>query len=227
MADREAKNALFARLADVAKALGNGHRAELIDVLAQGERSVEVLAGEIGQSLANTSFHLRVLASVGLVTTRREGTRVYYRLTSDRVRTLWMALGEVADAHIANLSDLVEAYVGDRSDLDTIDRAELARRMDGGEVIVVDVRNSTEYDAGHIAGARSVPIDELQARIEELPPGIEIVAYCRGVFCVYADEAVRLLAGSGRSALRLEGGFSDWQSENLPTETGGSDGAGP
>lgn len=219
MGDRAAKDALFGRLADVAKALGNGHRAELIDVLAQGERSVEILAGEVGQSVANTSFHLRVLASAGLVSTRRDGTRVHYSLASDLVRSLWMAMVGVADAHLSDLSDLAEAYVGDRSSLDTIDRTELARRMQGGEVIVIDVRNPTEYGAGHISGARSVPIDELEARIDELPPGVEVVAYCRGRFCVYADDAVRLLAEHGRAARRLEGGFPEWQADELPIES--------
>jgi rhodanese-related sulfurtransferase/predicted transcriptional regulator len=218
--DRDAKNALFDGFADVAKALGNGRRAELIDVLAQGERRVEDLAGEIDQSVANTSFHLRSLAQAGLVVTRREGTRIYYRLASDRVGDLWVALRDVASAHHAELDELAEAYLGDRTKLDTIDRDELARRIDEGDLVVIDVRNSAEFTAGHIAGARSIPIGELADRVDELPDDVEIVAYCRGPFCVYADDAVRLLEAQQRPASRLDGGFPDWRAEDLPTETG-------
>lgn len=221
MGDRGAKNALFDGFAEVAKALGNGRRAELVDVLAQGERSVEELAGEIDQSVANTSFHLRSLAQSGLVATRREGTRIYYRLASDRVSELWAALRDVAGAHHAGLAELAGAYLGDRESLDTIDRAELARRMADGDLVVVDVRNSAEFAAGHIAGARSIPIGELADRVDELPDDTEIVAYCRGPYCVYADDAVRVLDEHRRTARRLDGGFPEWRSEDLPTETGG------
>ncbi len=217
--DRAAKNALFDGFAEVAKALGNGRRAELIDVLAQGERSVEALATEIDQTVANTSFHLRALAASGLVATRRDGTRIYYRLSSDRVRDLWVAMRDVADAHLAHLSELAAAYLGDRASLDTIDRDELARRLTDGDLIVIDVRNAIEFGAGHIAGARSIPVGELAARIDELPRSIEIVAYCRGPYCVYADDAVRLLTEHGRNARRLDGGFPEWRAEDLPTES--------
>jgi rhodanese-related sulfurtransferase len=218
MGNRSAKNALFDGFAQVAKALGNGRRAELIDVLAQGERGVDDLALEIEQSVANTSFHLRALAHAGLVSTRREGTRIFYRLASDRVTELWAALREVAADHLSNLVDLAEAYVGDRSSLENIDRAELARRIGDGDVIVIDVRNAAEFGAGHIAGARSIPIDELADRVDELPDGVDVVAYCRGNYCVYADDAVRMLAERGRSALRLDGGFPEWRAEHRPTE---------
>jgi rhodanese-related sulfurtransferase/predicted transcriptional regulator len=218
MTTRDAKNELFDAFAEVAKALGNGRRAELIDVLAQGERGVDELAAEIDQSVANTSFHLRTLATTGLVVTRREGTRIYYRLASDRVRDLWVAMRDVADAHIANLETLAEAYLGDRASLDSIDRDELARRIDRGDLIVLDVRNPIEFGAGHIAGARSIPIAELADRADEIPEGVDVVAYCRGPYCVYADDAVRLLADRGRSAMRLEGGFPEWDAEERPTE---------
>jgi rhodanese-related sulfurtransferase len=219
MGDRSAKYALFDGFAEVAKALGNGRRAELIDVLAQGERSVEVLAIEIDQSVANTSFHLRTLAASGLVATRRDGTRIYYRLASDRVRDLWVAMRDVAAAHLANLSELAAAYLGDRTSLDTIDRDELARRLSDGDLVVIDVRNPAEFGAGHIAGARSIPVGELADRIDELPRDAAIVAYCRGPYCVYADDAVRVLNEHGRAALRLDGGFPEWRAENLPTES--------
>jgi len=218
MGDRQAKDSLFDAFAEVAKALGNGHRAELIDVLAQGERHVDELAAEIGQSVANTSFHLRALATAGLVTTRREGTRIYYRLASDRVNDLWAALRDVAAAHHEQLDELAAAYLGDRSRLEQIGRRELAERLAAGDVVVVDVRPTAEFAAGHITGARSIPIDQLAANIKDLPAEVEIVAYCRGPYCVFADDAVRLLRRRGRPARRLEDGFPEWERAELPVE---------
>ena len=220
MADRAAKDALFDGFAEVAKALANGRRAEIIDVLAQGEHHVENLAYEIGQSVANTSFHLRVLASAGLVVTRRERTRIYYRLASDRVGDLWAALREVAEAHLEQLGDLADAYLGDRQQLEQISRDELARRLDAGDVVVVDVRPAAEYASGHIAGARSIPIDKLARQLRHLPDGVEVVAYCRGPYCVFADDAVRLLRRRGRSARRLEDGYPEWRQADLPVDIG-------
>jgi rhodanese-related sulfurtransferase/DNA-binding transcriptional ArsR family regulator len=210
------KDALFDGFAEVAKAMASGRRLELIDVLTQGERHVDVLAAEIGQSVPNTSFHLRVLAGAGLVTTRRDGTRVYYRLASPRVAELWSALRDVAAAHYAEIDELARAYLGRRDELDQITRAELMQRIDGGEVVVIDVRPSTEYEAGHIAGARSVPADQLARQLSSLPDDLEIVAYCRGPYCVYADDAVRLLRRRGRRARRLEDGFPEWRDAALP-----------
>jgi rhodanese-related sulfurtransferase/predicted transcriptional regulator len=216
MGDRAAKDALYDGFAEIGKALANGRRAEIVDVLAQGERHVEELAGEINQSLANTSFHLRALAHAGLVTTRRDGNRIYYRLASPRVGELWAAMRDVAVAHLEDLERLAAAYLGDRSGVEEIDRDELARRLDDGDVIVVDVRPDAEYAAGHIAGARSIPHDQLADRLAELPPGIEIVAYCRGPFCVYADDAVRLLRARRRRARRLADGYPEWRGADLP-----------
>jgi rhodanese-related sulfurtransferase/predicted transcriptional regulator len=218
MGDRAAKDGLFDGFAEVAKALANGRRAELIDILGQGERHVEDLAVEIGQSVANTSFHLRVLAATGLVTTRRQGTRIYYRLTSERVAELWAAVRDVAAAHHAELDDLAAAYLGDRSRLEEIGRAELAARMAAGDVIVLDVRPTAEFAAGHIAGARSMPIDQLVDNLRSIPRDVEVVAYCRGPYCVMADDAVRLLRRRGRRALRLEGGFPEWRRARLPVQ---------
>jgi rhodanese-related sulfurtransferase/DNA-binding HxlR family transcriptional regulator len=218
MGDRVAKDALFDGFAEVAKAMANGRRAELIDVLVQGERHVEELADEIGQSVANTSFHLRTLAATGLVTTRRDGTRIYYRLTSDRVGELWSALRDVAAAHHAELDALAAAYLGDRSQLEEIGQAELAERIAAGDVIVLDVRPTVEYSAGHIAGARSIPIEQLAEGMKAIPRDVEIVAYCRGPYCVMADDAVRLLRRRGRRALRLRDGFPEWQRAQLPVE---------
>src|SRR5215204_334252 len=218
MGDRQTKDALFDAFSEVAKALGNGRRGELVDVLAQGERHVDELAAEIGQSLANTSFHLRVLAAAGVVTTRREGTRIYYRLVSARVGDLWAALRDVAAAHHEQLDELAAAYLGDRSRLEQIGRRELAERIAAGEVVVVDVRPTAEFAAGHITGAHSIPIDQLAANIKDLPAGVEVVAYCRGPYCVFADDAVRLLRRRGRPARRLEDGFPEWERAELPVE---------
>jgi len=220
--DRRAKNALYDGFAQVAKALGSGRRAELVDVLAQGERHVEDLAAEIGQSVANTSHHLRALAAAGLVATRRRKTRVYYRLASDEVERLWASLRSVAVNHLDDLDALTADYVGDRRALEEISREELVRRLDNGEIALVDVRPEAEYTAGHIPGARSVPIDRLPEAVRELPTGVEVVAYCRGPYCVLADDAVKLLRRRRRRARRLEDGFPEWRMANLPTIAGGS-----
>lgn|SRR6056297_372978 len=219
MGDRVAKDALFDGFADVAKALANGRRAELVDVLAQGERHVEELADEIDQSVANTSFHLRTLAGAGLVVTRRDKNRVYYRLASDRVIDLWAALRDVAAAHHAELDELAAAYLGRRDELDEVSRAELSARIAAGDVVVVDVRPPAEYAAGHIAGARSIPAERLARRLHDLPADVEVVAYCRGPYCVFADDAVRVLRRAGRSARRLEDGFPEWRHADLPVRT--------
>ena len=216
MARRAAKDALFDGFATIAKALGNGHRAELVDVLAQGERHVDELATQIGQSVANTSFHLQTLASCGLVTTRRIKTRVYYRLASDDVTELWSMLQRVGSTHNEHIAELAEAYLGNRDGLVEVRRDELASRLAAGEVIVVDVRPEDEYAAGHIAGAVSIPIEHLTERLEELPDDVDIVAYCRGHYCAFADDAVRTLINSGARALRLEDGFPEWNRDGLP-----------
>lgn len=219
MGDRAAKDALFDGLASVAKALGSGRRAELVDVLAQGERSVEELAGEIGQSVANTSQHLQQLLRAGLVRTRRDGTRVIYALAGDGVAQLWAQLREVAASHVADIDRLAADYLGDRSGLESISQRELAARMRSGDVVVLDVRPESEYVSGHIAGARSVPLATLAKRLKELPSDVEVVAYCRGPYCVYADEAVRLLRRRGVAARRLEDGYPEWARAGLPTAT--------
>jgi rhodanese-related sulfurtransferase/DNA-binding HxlR family transcriptional regulator len=217
MADRIAKDALYDALASVAKALGNGRRAEIVDVLAQGERRVEDLAGQIDQSVANTSQHLQQLLRAGLVQTRRDGTRIFYSLASEQVGALWRAMRDVAAEHVAQLEELSDAYLGDRTRLATIGRDELAARLRDGDVVVLDVRPPAEYDAGHIPGAVNVPPAELSQRLRDLPADREVVAYCRGPYCVYADDAVRALTSTGRSALRLVDGFPEWAAAALPT----------
>jgi rhodanese-related sulfurtransferase len=220
MADRVAKDALFDAFADAAKALASGRRAEIVDLLAQGERSVEEVAVEIGQSVANTSHHLRTLLRAGLVTTRREGSRAIYGLASDRVYELWASLRDVAAAHVAGLERLARAYRGDEDGVEEVTRAELARRLRAGDVIVLDVRPATEFASGHIAGARSVPLAELRRHLRAIPANAEVVAYCRGPYCVYADEAVRLLRQRGLAARRLEDGFPEWRGARLPVAHG-------
>ena len=219
MAERQAKDALYAGFAAVAKALGNGRRAEIVDVLAQGERSVEELSGEVEQTVANTSQHLQVLARAGLVRTRREGTRVLYRLASDDVGSLWEALRGVAATHLAQVEVLAAAYLGDRGDIESVSAEELQARLADGSVTVLDVRPRSEYAAGHIAGALAAPLDELPSLVDALPSGAEAVAYCRGPYCVYADDAVRLLRARGLSARRLDTGFPAWRRAGYPVAT--------
>jgi rhodanese-related sulfurtransferase len=224
--DRAAKDALFEGFAEVAKALGSGRRAEIVDVLAQGERSVEQIADELGQTVANTSHHLRAMARAGLLTTRRDGTRIYYALASDRVAELWSALRDVAIDHVAGIERLARAYLGDRDGVDVIGRDELASRLRRGEVFVLDVRPVAEYAAGHIAGAYSVPVAELRRRLRALPRHTAMVAYCRGPYCVYADDAVRELTRKGFHARRLIDGFPEWKRAGLPVAAGeGGNGA--
>lgn len=222
MGDRAAKDALFAAFAEVASALGSGRRAEIVDLLAQGERSVEGVAGEIGQSVANTSHHLRTMARAGLVDSRRDGTRIYYRLAGEHVQQLWAAVRAVAEERPAGLDRLARAYLGDRSELEAVDRPTLVEWMRRGSVLVLDVRPTAEYAAGHITGARSVPIDELHQQLRSLPDDTEIVAYCRGPYCVYADEVVRELRKRGFRAARLEEGFPEWRRAGLPVSVGPS-----
>jgi DNA-binding transcriptional ArsR family regulator/rhodanese-related sulfurtransferase len=225
VADREAKTALYDALATVAQALASGRRAELVEVLAQGERSVEEAATEIDQSVANTSQHLRVLARAGLATSRRRGNRVLYRLASDEVEALWASLRAVAAERVAGLDRLAADYLGDRQGLEEIGRDELARRLDENALenglVVWDVRPPPEFAAGHLPGAVSVPPAEVRYRLRDLPDGAEMVAYCRGPFCVYADDAVREALRQGRAACRLQDGFPEWRRAGLPVVVGG------
>jgi rhodanese-related sulfurtransferase len=217
--DHSAKKDLFDAFASVAAALGSGRRAEIVDVLAQGERAVEEVANEVGQSVAATSHHLRLLAKAGLVRTRREGHRVVYRLASERVADLWAGVREVAAQHVAEVSVLAEEYLGKRSEIEQLSAPELRERLERGKVVVLDVRPEREYSLGHIAGALSAPLERLAAVASRLPKSREVVAYCRGPYCVYADDAVRLLRARGVDARRLDVGFPEWRRAGLPVET--------
>jgi rhodanese-related sulfurtransferase len=218
MPSGSAKGALFDALASVAQALGSGRRAEIVDVLAQGERSVDEIASEIDQSVANTSQHLRVLARAGVVRSRREGTRVFYRLASERVSDLWAAVRDVAVRHVAEVRVLADEYLGERDEVEQLSAEELEQRLARDQVVLLDVRPEPEYRAGHIAGARSAPVAELPSLLPKLPRRREIVAYCRGPYCVYADDAVRLLRERGLKARRLDVGFPEWRRAGLPIE---------
>jgi rhodanese-related sulfurtransferase len=218
MSDRAAKGALFDAFASVAGALGSGRRAEIVDVLAQGERSVEEVASEVGQSVAATSHHLRLLAKAGLARSRREGSHVYYRLASERVGELWGAVRDVAAHHVAEVSVLAGEYLGERDAVELLSATELQERLQQGKVVLLDVRPAAEYRAGHIRGARSAPLDDLESIVPTLPKRRELVAYCRGPYCVYADDAVRLLRAHGLRARRLDVGFPEWRRAGLPVE---------
>ena len=207
---RTAKDALFDGFASVAKALSSGRRAEIVEVLAQGERSVEAIAEELSQSVANTSHHLRTLARAGLVATRRDGTHVHYRLASDDVLELWWALRRVAIAQVDAMQELTKGYLGDRDDIEMITGDELAARLERGEALVIDVRPQAEYAAGHLPGAVHVPPDRLEL-LAQVPGDTEVVVYCRGPYCVYADDAIRHLHSLGRRAVRLEDGVPEWR----------------
>jgi len=219
MEKRPAKSALYDAFASVAAAFGNGRRAEIVDLLAQGERSVEQVASELGLTIAGTSHHLRLLARSGLARSRREGNHVYYRLASERVAELWAAIRDVASRHVAEVTVLADEYMGERDVVELLSAAELEDRLKQGKVVLLDVRPETEYRAGHIAGAVSAPLARLDSIASDLPRRREIVAYCRGPYCVYADDAVRLLRSRGLNARRLDVGFPEWRRAGLPVET--------
>src|SRR5829696_7722422 len=200
MQSHGAKSALFEAIALMGKAFASPVRLELLDLLAQAPRNVDELARASGQSTANTSQHLQALRAAGMVTRTREGTRVRYELAGDEALRLWLALRDASAARLAEVERAARDYLGE--DVDMIDREQLLDRLARGDVVLVDVRPQEEYAAGHIEGARSIPFDELERRLAELPPDTEIVAYCRGPFCAYAHEAVRRLQAGGRAASR-------------------------
>lgn len=218
MSKRATKEALFDGFAQVAKALSNGRRAEIVDVLANGERSVESLAAEVHQSIANTSQHLQILKNAGLLTTRRNGTFVYYRLASLEVVVFWRALQGIARESRGDIERLVHKYLGE-DEIEELTKEDLWRRLQRKDkLMVLDVRPEEEYDAGHIPGAISIPLNELKRRIKELPKSGEIVAYCRGPVCALAPEAARYLKSKGYKVTRMGEGVPDWEAAGLPVE---------
>jgi rhodanese-related sulfurtransferase len=219
MNKRDFKDHLYIQFARVGRALASPHRLELLDLLAQGERSVDELATEASLTIANASQHLRALHQAELVANRREGTRVLYRLAGPEVFTLWQALRRTAEVQLAEIDRVTATYLSHREELEAIGPEELLQRLADDRVIVLDVRPALEFRQGHIAGARSIPVEELAERIAELPAERPVVAYCRGPYCVFADEAVEFLRAQGRPALRLKTGYPEWAAAGLPTES--------
>jgi rhodanese-related sulfurtransferase/predicted transcriptional regulator len=217
---RPFKDRLYGQYARIGKALASPHRLELLELLAQSERTVESLAEELTLSMANTSQHLQVLRAAGLVDTRRAGVFVHYRLADDSVVNLSTSLRTIAEHRLADLERLIRDEFTHRSKSKPVSLAELLKRARREDVVVLDARPAHEYRAGHIPGALSVPVDELQQRLRQLPKGKAYVAYCRGPYCVYADRAVEILQASGRRAQRLAEGFPEWKAAGLPVETG-------
>ena len=219
MTHRQFKDRLYGQFARVGQAMASPYRLELLDLLAQGERTVESLAAETGTSLANISQHLRVLRNAGLVRSRKDGLFVYYRVADPAVLALGAAIRTVAERQDAELERIVRAHFGDRSEPEPVEMSELLRRARAGDVIVLDARPATEYAAGHIPGALSVPVENLKHRLKQLPKSKAYVAYCRGPYCIYADQAVEQLRASGRRARRLAAGFPEWKLAGLPVES--------
>ncbi|MET9886473.1 metalloregulator ArsR/SmtB family transcription factor [Streptomyces sp. NPDC006430] len=224
MGDPERKTALYEAFARTGKALSSGKRLELLDLLAQGERTVDALAKAAGLNLTTASAHLQTLKQAGLVATRRDGVRIHYRLAGDDVAALYALLRNVARAHQEAVEPARAAYLG-TDHAEEVSREELLARARSGEIVLLDVRPVEEYAAGHIPGALSVPVTELADRIAELPDDTEVVAYCRGAYCVLAYDAVRLLRDRGRAAIRLTDGMLEWRLADLPVHTGNPAGA--
>ena len=222
-AHRHFKNRLYGHFAHLGKALASPLRIEFLELLAQSERTVESLADETGVSLANASQHLQALRRAGLVDSRKEGLFVRYRLADHAVVELCVALRNVAERRSAELQRLVREHFAERSDAEAVAMADLLKRARSRDIIILDTRPANEYAAGHIAGAISVPVDELQRRLKELPKSKDYVAYCRGPYCVYADKAVELLRANGRRAHRLLEGFPEWRMAGFPIESGAAE----
>jgi rhodanese-related sulfurtransferase len=209
VASRQKKDALFEAIAGMGKAFASPVRLELLDLLAQAPRSVDELSRLTAQSKANVSQHLQALRAAGMVARTRAGAHVSYAVANDEALRLWLALRDASAARLAEVERAAHDYLGE--DVDTIGRQDLLARLARGDIVLVDVRPEAEYEAGHIEGARSIPLDELERRLAELPPDAEVVAYCRGPFCAYAHEAVRQLHAAGRTARRLEEGWPEWR----------------
>lgn len=218
MSSQGFKQQLFEQFARVAKALGNGNRLELLEFLAQGERSVEALAKVSGLTVANTSQHLQHLRQAGLVVARKEGQHVHYSLSGDDVISVLECLRRVAESHLADVSRLVDTYLTVKDSLEPLPATELLSRARDGLVTVLDVRPPEEYAAGHLPGAINIPLAELEQHLAELPRENEVVAYCRGPYCVLAFEAVQRLRAQGYQARRLENGYPEWKKAGLPVE---------
>jgi ArsR family transcriptional regulator len=220
MSSNDPKLRLFAGLAEIGRALSNEHRLRILELLAQREMSVEVLADGAGLSVANASQHLRLLRAAGLLTSRRDGKRVLYVVSDPKVLELTAALGQVGERNLAQVREVVSSYFRERDALEPISRKELTRRLRDDIVTLLDVRPDEEFAAGHLPNAVNIPLRDLPRRIRELPKNREIIAYCRGAYCVLAFEAVALLRRRGFAAIRLEEGFPEWRAAGLPVDSG-------
>jgi rhodanese-related sulfurtransferase len=220
MRGREFKNAVFEQFSQVASAFASPRRIEIVDVLAQGERHVEAIARQTNLTVANTSRHLQVLKAANLVASRKEGLQVFYRLADPQVLEGYRSLQKLAEARLAEVGRLVHDYFSSTDGLEPVEKEELLRRARSRDVVVFDVRPVEEYVAGHIAGALSVPLAQLERRLADLPHDRRVVAYCRGPYCVLAAEAVRLLRQRGLDAVRLKEGYPEWRDAGLPVESG-------
>jgi rhodanese-related sulfurtransferase/DNA-binding transcriptional ArsR family regulator len=219
-AHREFKDRLYEQFARLGKALSNPHRLEMLELLAQSERTVDSLATELGISVANASQHLQALRQAALVDSRKDGLFVHYRLAGPEVFDLSKVIRSVAERRLAELERLVNEHFGNRADAEAVPMAELLKRARSKQVVILDTRPAREYIAGHIPGALSIPVDDLQRRLKELPKGREYVAYCRGPYCIYADRAVEILRANGRRVRRLAEGFPEWRSAGFPVSQG-------
>lgn len=215
---REFKDRLFEQFARIGKALASPKRLEIVDLLAQGERTVEEIARETAMPVANASQHLQALKSARMVESRREGLYAYYRLAGEGVFLTWRAIRALGETHLAEVDRVVATYLEDREALEAVEAKELMERLGDGSVVVLDVRPVEEYRAGHIPGAVSVPVDALEAALQTLPRDKEVVAYCRGPYCVFSDEVVRALRVRGYQASRLADGFPEWRAAGYPVE---------
>lgn len=222
MTPRRFKDAIYEQLARMGKALASPRRLELVDLLSQGPRTVEALAVEAGQSIANTSQHLQVLRAARLVEAQKEGLFVTYRLADDAVASFFRGMRGLAETRLGEIERITRRFLAERQSLEPVDRAELLGRVRRGEVTVLDVRPPEEFRAGHIRGAISLPLAEIKRRLAELPRDREVVAYCRGPYCVMAVEAVRVLREHGFRAVRLEDGVPDWRAQGFEVEQGGA-----
>ncbi len=214
------KKQLFEQFARVAKSLASPNRLELLETMAQSEKSVDALAQATGMSVANTSHHLQILRDSGLAVSRKEGLQVFYRLSDDKIPTLMGCISGIAEKHLAEVERIVREHFDTRDSLTPVGRDELLDRVRGGETMVIDVRPANEYQAGHIPGAVNIPVDELPQHLATLPHGQEIVAYCRGPYCMLAYEAVAKLREAGYQARRLADGFPEWKAESRPVDRG-------
>jgi rhodanese-related sulfurtransferase/DNA-binding transcriptional ArsR family regulator len=219
MTGREFKDIVFEQFARIASAFASAKRLEMIDVLAQGERDVESLAKQVGMTIANTSRHLQIMKGVRLVETRRKGVQIFYRLADEKVYRCWKELQELAESRVAEIREVVRAFYQEQDALETLTREQLWQRMQEQSVTVIDVRPQEEYRQGHLPGALVISLSELKDKLKELPRDREVVAYCRGPYCVLSAEAIKILKAAGIRSVRFKDSVLDWKESGMPVES--------